>query len=127
MMKGIVITTDNKVGVRQFGLPLYKTVGKVVGGYIEIVHPKGLPKPYIMIVNEEGLLRDLPLNKTGGFLYQTYIHGYPIVGDIVIMKIEESSDGPDVVGLSDSDIQRLMPEFLKWNTPMEMEGKNNVH
>lgn len=127
MMKGIVITTDNKVGVRQFGLPLYKTVGKIVGGYIEIVHPKGLPNPYIMIVNEEGLLRDLPLNKTGSVLYQTYIHGYPIVGDIVIMKIGDTLDGPDVVGLSDSDIQCLMPEFLKWNTPMEMEKKNSVH
>lgn len=127
MMKGIVITTDNKVGVRQFGLPLYKTVGKVVGGYIEIVHPKGLPKPYIMIVNEEGLLRDLPLNKTGCFLYQSYIHGFPIVGDIVIMKIGDTLDSPDVVGLSDSDIQGLMPELLKWNTQMEMEGKNNVY
>lgn len=61
-MKGIVITTDNKVEVQTFGEPLYQTIGKAVGGYIEVVHPKGLPEPFIMIVNEEGLLQQLPPN-----------------------------------------------------------------
>ena len=44
-MKGIVITTGNELCVQDFGEPLYQTIGKVVGGYIEIVHPKGLPEP----------------------------------------------------------------------------------
>lgn len=38
-----------------------------------------------MIVNEEGLLKDLPLNRAGSLLYGTQFHGSPIVGDIVIM------------------------------------------
>lgn len=55
-MKGLVITTENKMQVREFDEPAYETIGKTVGGWIEVVHPKLLPAPYCMIVNEEGLL-----------------------------------------------------------------------
>ena len=60
-MKGLVITTENKMQVREFGEPAYETIGKAVGGWIEVVHPKGLPDPFCMVVNEEGLLHGLPL------------------------------------------------------------------
>lgn len=33
-MKGIVVTTDNIVETRDFGEPLYRTVGEAVGGYM---------------------------------------------------------------------------------------------
>ena len=56
-MKGLVITTENKMQVREFDEPAYETIGKAVGGWIEVVHPKGLPGPFCMVVNEEGLLR----------------------------------------------------------------------
>lgn len=84
-MKGVVITTADEVSVRDFAAPLNKSLGAVVGGYIELVHPQGLQPPYCMIVNEEGLLKDLPLNRAGSLLYGTQFHGSPIVGDIVIM------------------------------------------
>ena len=58
-MKGLVITTENKMQVREFDEPAYETIGKTVGGWIEVVHPKLLPAPYCMIVNEEGLLLGL--------------------------------------------------------------------
>ena len=58
--KGVVITTADEVSVRDFAAPLNKSLGAVVGGYIELVHPQGLQPPYCMIVNEEGLLKDLP-------------------------------------------------------------------
>ena len=45
-MKGLVITTENKMQVREFGEPAYETIGKAVGGWIEVVHPKGLPDPF---------------------------------------------------------------------------------
>ena len=38
-MKGIVISTENQLTVRDFGAPLYKTIGEAVDGWIEIVHP----------------------------------------------------------------------------------------
>ena len=82
-MKGLVITTENKMQVREFGEPAYETIGKAVGGWIEVVHPKGLPDPFCMVVNEEGLLHGLPLNLFGCILYDTVRHGNPIVGNIV--------------------------------------------
>ena len=57
-MKGLVITTENKMQVREFGEPAYETIGKAVGGWIEVVHPKGLPGPFCMVVNEEMCIRD---------------------------------------------------------------------
>ena len=85
-MKGLVITTENKMQVREFGEPAYETIGKAVGGWIEVVHPKGLPDPFCMVVNEEGLLHGLPINLFGCILYDTVRHGNPIVGNIVILK-----------------------------------------
>ena len=104
-MKGIVITPENEISVKDFGEPLYQTVGEAVGGYIEHVHPRLLEDPFCMIVNEEGLLNHLPVNAVGSFLYETLAHGWPIVGTIVIMKDGFNGDGePDIIGLSDDDI-----------------------
>lgn len=33
-MKGLVITTENKMQVREFNEPAYETIGKAVGGWI---------------------------------------------------------------------------------------------
>ena len=44
-MKGIVITSDDEIYIEDFTSPLYESVGKVVGGYIEHVHPRRLPEP----------------------------------------------------------------------------------
>ena len=74
-MKGIVVTTDNQLTVRDFGAPLYKTIGEAAGGWIEIVRPGGLKSPYVMVVNEEGLIKELPINIAGSILYGTPAHG----------------------------------------------------
>lgn len=107
-MKGVVVTTDKTVAVRDFGQPLYKSVGEVVGGLIEIVRPRGLPRPYCMIVNDEGLLEGLPLNEFGSVLYGTQFHGSPIVGNIVIMQESSRNGDIDIVGLSDDEAERFI-------------------
>ena len=62
-----------------------------------------------MIVNDEGLLRNLPLNVFGSLLYGMDYHGNPIVGDIVLIKEGINSDGEcDLVGLDEQDIQTLV-------------------
>ena len=114
-MKGIVISTDEMVEIKDFAAPLYKTLGEAVGGTIEIVRPRGLARPYVMIVNDEGLLLDLPLNRLGSLLYRTFEHGSPIVGNVVIMKEGMTSNGPDILGLDAIEVGSLMlslnPEF----------------
>ena len=93
-MKGLVITTENKMQVREFGEPAYETIGK--------------PDPFCMVVNEEGLLHGLPLNLFGCILYDTVRHGNPIVGDIVILKEGFTTPGErDFIGLGEDDIKFL--------------------
>ena len=112
-MKGIVCTAKDELEIRDFAEPLHETVGKAVGGWFEIVHPVGMKRPFVMLVNEEGLLLNLDVNALGSFLYGTLAHGHPIVGDIVIMK-EGFVDGePDIVGLTDQEADAFMELFKK--------------
>ncbi len=106
-MKGIVITPQYEVTVRDFEKPLYKSTAEVTGGF-EIVKPIGLPSPFCMIVDDNGLLKnDIEINPIGSFFYGTHAHGHPIVGTIVIMKMGYTLEGADIVGLSDGDIDRI--------------------
>ena len=107
MEKGVFVTTDNEVTVKDFSRPLHLSLGESVGGYIEIVHPVGLKGDYIMIVNEEGLLEELDQNIVGSALYGTQFHGQPIVGNIVLMKQGWYEGEPDVVGLTDAEAEEL--------------------
>ena len=85
---------------------------------IEHVLPKGLKSPYCMLVNEEGLLKDLPFNLIGSLLYQTPIHGNVVVGNIIIMKDGIVDGEPDIIGLDDDDIikvqQNIIRNILAW-------------
>lgn len=107
MMKGIVIDADNTAKVQEFSEPAYKSIGAAVGGWIEIVHPRQLPSPYCMIVNDEGLLRGLPLNMLGSVFYETGKHGHPIVGNIVLVKDGYVNGERDIIGLDDDDLHFL--------------------
>lgn len=106
MAKGIVITASGCWFEQEFDEPLYKSVGRAVGGYIEIVHPRGLASPYVLVVNEEGMY-NLPVNMFGSLLYGIMAHGCPIYGNAVIMKEEFRNGEPDVVGLSKRDLLTL--------------------
>lgn len=79
-----------------------------IGGYIEEVRARNLPKPFCMLVDEEGLLKGLPINEFGCYLYDTANHGNVIVGDLLILKRERFPDGSwDFAGLSDQDIDTV--------------------
>lgn len=107
-MKGLVVTTEKTMRVQEFSEPTYKSIGDVVGGWIEVVRPVRLKRPYCMIVNEEGLLLNLPINSFGSFLYGTNYHGNWILGDIVLLKEGINSDWErDILGLDEQDIKYL--------------------
>ena len=111
-MKGIVVTTSNTMYVKDFGEPLYKSLGKEVGGYIEVVHPRGLEAPLTMIVNEEGRLEGLPQNALGSFLYGAPIHGEPIVGNIIILQEGFVNGERDIIGLNDQEAEKIMDQIF---------------
>lgn len=54
--------------------------------WIECVHARGLPKGVVMLIDEEGKLKDGPLiNFLGSWFYGTADHGEPIVGDCILV------------------------------------------
>lgn len=115
-MKLIKITTDNVItmtDVTENGEPLYETVRKDIGGFMENVYPKGLPQGFVMIVDDEGRCKGKPINPIGSYLYQTHLHGEPIVGDVVILKLGYYQDEPDIVGIPDSEAIQLIGKFLE--------------
>lgn len=113
-MKAVTINTLNeikKIDVSSNGDPLYDLIHKAVGGYYENVRPKRLPAPYVMVVNEEGLILGLPENAIGSYLYGTDKHGWPIVGDVIFLKFGFYQGEPDVVALSDYEANELIALF----------------
>ena len=105
-IKGIVITADNDISVQEFEEPLYKSAGAVIGAdLVEHVRPPRLPSPYCMYVDEEGVIKGLPINSTAGWLC-----GHIIVGTVIIFKDGIAADGePDTISLEDEDIEELVP------------------
>lgn len=114
-MKGIVITPAMEISVQDFSDLLYESLGTAVGGYIEHVLPKHLERPYCLICNEEGLLKELPVNPIASWLYGIQEHGQPIVGTVVLMKDEAQ----DIVGLSGEDMDKLVVMLSKLKCRLE--------
>ena len=115
-MKAILVTTDNAVNVIDLAEPYYKSFQKAVGGFFEIVRPLTITGPYRMLINEEGKIEGLPLNQIGSLLYGSFIHGDPIVGNLLILK-EGFVDGePDLVGLDDKEIAELIGKLAETYT-----------
>lgn len=110
-MKAIKIDTNRNMTVADIPAPLYDGLGELLDGTPEHVRPKRLPPPYCMMVDDCGLVKYLPENPTGGYLYQTDKHGSPIAGDIYLMKEIPSGGSYDVAGLDDDDLAALL-EYL---------------
>ena len=83
------------------------------GSPVEHVLPKRLMEPYNLLCDEEFLLKNkrLAINIIGSYLYQTDVHGSPIMGDIYIAKDGWTSEGYNIVGLDDKDIKVLKNFF----------------
>ena len=83
-MKGIVFTPRpnamESYEVKDFGEPLYQTIRDRIGGYMEVVRLTG--SPYVFLVDEDGLNKDLEINA-----FASALAGTLIVGTVVLMKI----------------------------------------
>lgn len=99
-MRGVIVPAEGPVSIVDISGTL-KSLQDAVGGYIEIVR---VPMPFeddVMVVDEEGLYKGLPLNVLGSFLYGTHIHGSPVVGNVLILKEALLTDGADFVDMPD--------------------------
>lgn len=107
-MKGLVIKTANIAEFKDFGEPLLDNLQKEVGGYIEVVHPKYMPGGLCIVVDDEGLSKEYPINRAASAIYGTLEHGHPIVGDAVILREDFVNGERDFISLTDDDEQGLM-------------------
>lgn len=81
---------------------------QAVKGHIEIVYPKGLERPYLMVVNDEGRLRNMEINPVASYLYGTQDHGEPIVGPAMILKQIMTDDGPGIGFLTQDEALHIV-------------------
>jgi hypothetical protein len=88
-----------------------KRLQTLVGGFIEVVHPVPFGGPIfddvVMIVDDEGKLKDKPVNVLASALYNGYD---PIVGDVVLCCID-TRPVPDIYALPSATAQPLF-KFL---------------
>lgn len=97
-----IITKNEKEGVLQF---CYREIGCDL---IDIAPTQYLKSPYIMIADDEGLLKNDPhLNIIGSYLYGIQDHGNPIVGDTLIMK----EKGAEILWLTKEETDAVMIEL----------------
>lgn len=80
----------------------------------EFVHARRLPRPYVMVIDESGLYHNLEVNPVGCKLYQTDLHGCPIVGDVLFLKDVMTLEGPDYGYLDERDLVELVAILTKY-------------
>ncbi|RHQ56475.1 DUF3846 domain-containing protein [Dorea sp. AF24-7LB] len=121
-MKTLKITTDNKIRMIDINMSDYKAIQKELGGHFETVHTKLMYEyykaPVIMLVDEEGLWKQLPLNVVGSYFYGTQEHGNPIAGDVLLALVV----GEDFTGFTESDARQWMDKLLN-DFPILEEGE----
>lgn len=102
-MKIIKVTTDCAIKIIKINESISKLLNKELNSNFEIVYPRRLTLPYCMIVDENGQTNNLPVNPIGSYFYESDINYIPIVGDIIILKVE----GGNLVGLNDFEAMNL--------------------
>lgn len=82
--------------------------------YVETVHPRYLQEPYILIIDEEGRLKDKPsINVIASYLYGTHEHHEPIVGNVLVMKLGMTNEGPDILPLDEAEARQVEESMRK--------------
>lgn len=106
----IQISTDGMIEVKTFDTSedINDVIHAALSSYYEIVRCRSLSHKFLMLVDDCGLLKDLPINDVASELYGVRIHGCPICGPAVIMR-EDFVDGePDIVGLDPDDVAEFI-------------------
>ena len=91
---------------------LYKQVREIIGGWVEEVIPRDLPRPYVMLVDSDGRLKGSSFNPMASLIYGFAEHGTPIVGDVVIAKRVLSIEGYETKSLSFEDTE-IVQRYLE--------------
>ena len=105
-MKTVKVTTDNKISVIDVNFNDFRDIQRAIGGHFETVHTRLMADYFhdpsvIMLVDEEGLIKELPLNPVGSALYRSVI-----AGDLIFAQVR----GDDIV--APDDVKELKDRLL---------------
>lgn len=129
-MKMIKITTDNQISVHDFPEGSFEEQNKSLRDYIgpkcelfERVMPKRLYNELhgsrqrgncvSMLVDEDGHYHELPENIVASWLYESDKHGYPILGDVLIVGEKWEGSGISFCGIPKDQFDLLFPQLRK--------------
>lgn len=75
---------------------------------VEKVNARYLKEPYILMIDEEGWFKDKPaINFIASYLYGAHEHHEPIVGNVLIMKMGMTNEGPDILPLNEVETRQV--------------------
>ena len=122
-MQTVKVSTDNVVSLVNIDFDDYQSIQKAIGGHFETVRTRttaayfGSPD-IVMLVDEEGLLKGLPVNVFGSLMYGALQHYSPIVGDLILARVV----GEDITAPDDAEAlkNKLLRDF-----PLLMEGEDS--
>ena len=81
--------------------------------WVEIVRPKRLAKGLVLLVDEEGLLKERPsVNVFASTMYETEIHGSPIVGNVIVLAEVMGDEGPELAGI-DAEVAKEIADAIR--------------
>lgn len=117
MVNTVKVTTDNRISVVQLPDWSLDEQEKLIGAdCTESVKTRRIydlfRDTYVMIVDESGHNKKLPINPLGSYLYGTDHHGMPIVGDIIFGILKDT----DITPLDDAEAENVM-KFLMMHFP----------
>ena len=115
MKKAVLAKTSGEIrvlDVPENGNLLKWMYGAIGCDMIEIVRARNLKDGLVLVVDEEGLMKDVPsINLYGSYLYGTLEHGQPIIGDMLILREFEGPDGGDLEGMDDETALELVRNY----------------
>lgn len=107
--------TDKEVTER---LEWYKD--KIGCEWIEVVQLRGFIPNSCLIIDEEGELKSDPeINYIASLLYDTPVHGHPIVGNAVLCSQTYGINGVDTTGFDADTAAYIEQRFEEIKTKME--------
>lgn len=115
MGKTLKIYSDGGISKVQLDFDSYHDIQREIGGHFETISSKRLQdymgEGALLLVDEEGILKKLPLNPVASYLMDSTKTGIYIVGDaLVAMSIGEDIVAPDEGDLEEW-IERMKKEF----------------
>lgn len=112
-MKTLKISADNEISIIDVNFDDFKSIQKALGGHFETVHTVKMnnyfQEPVIMLVDEEGYFKNLPLNCFGSWMYDMPRHGSPILGDVLLAEARYE----DIMAVQEPEklMEKLLNDF----------------